>query len=347
MSGGVDSSVAAALLKQAGYEVRGVMLRLWSASGREEDNRCCNLDALSLARRVAEQLDIPFDVLEAREVFRQTVVETFLRGYAIGQTPNPCLTCNRLVRWSYLLQHVLSLGFDFLATGHYVRRQVEGDRYLLLRGVDRRKDQSYVLHMLNQEQLAHSLFPVGEYEKSQIRTIAASLGLPVAQSPDSQDLCFVSKDDYRLFIRQYAPELLRPGPIVTRQGMVLGEHQGLADYTIGQRKNLGVASTQRLYVLEKDVANNRLIVGSQEELNRQEMLVENVQWVLGEPPSSSFRAEVKARYTAEEAWAEVFVEDGCARVTFDEPQRALTPGQAAVFYDGEVVLGGGTITQIF
>lgn len=348
MSGGVDSSVAAALLKQAGYEVHGIMLRLWSASGQEDDNRCCNPSALALARRVAAQLDIPFDILDARDIFRQSVVQAFLDGYAMGRTPNPCLTCNRQVRWGYLLDYILSLGFDFMATGHYVRRKADGDRYLLLRGVDRRKDQSYVLHMLNQEQLAHSLFPVGEYEKTQIRALAASLDLPVAHSPDSQDLCFVANEDYRLFIRRYAPALLRPGPIVTRAGVVLGEHQGLVNYTIGQRRNLNLASTRRLYVLEKDMVGNRLVVGGLEELNQKEMLVEAISWVAGTPPRSVFRAEVKTRYTAAEVWADVAVQGGgCARVVFDSPQRALTPGQAAVFYDGEIVLGGGIITQAY
>lgn len=348
MSGGVDSSVAAALLKQAGYEVHGIMLRLWSASGQEDNNRCCNPDAMMLARRVAEQLNIPFETLDAREVFRQTVVQHFLDGYAAGRTPNPCLTCNRLVRWNYLLKHILSLGFDFLATGHYVRVKSDGNRYLLLRGVDRSKDQSYVLHMLNQEQLAHSLFPVGEYEKTQIRSIAASLGLPVAHAPDSQDLCFVSNEDYRRFIRRHAPELIRPGPIVTRTGRVLGEHQGLIDYTIGQRKGLRLASTRRLYVLEKDVIGNRLIVGPEEDLEQREVLVEDVHWIAGAPPARSFRAEVKTRYTAAEAWADVSVlEESRARILFESPQRAITPGQAAVFYDGDVVLGGGMIAQAF
>lgn len=348
MSGGVDSSVAAALLKQAGYEVHGIMLRLWSASGQEDSNRCCNPDAMALARRVAEQLDIPFDIVNASEVFRQTVVQSFLDGYAAGRTPNPCLTCNRLVRWTHLLQHILSLGFDFLATGHYVRVRSNGNHYLLLRGVDRNKDQSYVLYMLNQEQLAHSLFPVGEYEKTQIRTIAASLGLPVAHAPDSQDLCFVSSEDYRHFIRRHAPELVQPGLIMTRSGTALGEHRGLIDYTIGQRKGLRLPATQRLYVLDKDIRHNRLIVGTEEELEQSEALVEAVHWITGAPPASAFRAAVKTRYTAAETWARVSVlEENRACVTFEMPQRALTPGQAAVFYEGDVVLGGGIISQAF
>ncbi len=347
MSGGVDSSVAAALLKQAGCEVYGIMLRLWSASGQGDNNRCCNPDAVALARHVAEQLHIPFDTLDASEVFRQTVVQSFLDGYAAGRTPNPCLTCNRLVRWTYLFRHILSLGFDFLATGHYVRVQSDGHRHLLLRGVDRSKDQSYVLYMLNQEQLAHSLFPVGEYEKTQIRAIAASLNLPVAYAPDSQDLCFVSNEDYRRFIRLHAPELIQPGLIVRRDGTLLGEHQGLIDYTIGQRRGLRLASTQRLYVLEKDVGSNRLIVGTEEELEQSEALVEDLHWVAGTPPSGSFRSAVKTRYTAAETWADVSVlEENQARITFETPQRALTPGQAAVFYDGDIVLGGGIISRV-
>ncbi len=350
MSGGVDSSVAAALLKGRGHEVIGMMLRLWSEPGREDSNRCCTPDSMALARRVAARLDIPFYVVDAKERFRQTVVESFLQGYAAGRTPNPCLVCNRLIRWGLLLDRALDMGAEFLATGHYVRRRTADDGQVeLLRAVDRAKDQSYVLHVLNQEQLARSLFPVGEYTKPEIRALAQTFGLPTARRPDSQDLCFLAGEDYRAFLRRHAPQALLPGPILTRDGRTLGTHTGLADYTIGQRKGLGIASPASLYVLEKDVARNALIVGPAEELGATEALVDGVHWISGAPPAAPFRAEVKTRYTAREVPAEVTpLEAGSrARVRFDAPARDLTPGQAAVFYVGDLVLGGGTIVSNF
>lgn len=346
MSGGVDSSVAAALLKQQGHDVIGMMLRLWSEPGKEDTNRCCSPDAMSLARRVAAILDIPFYVVDAKDIFRQTVVEYFLEGYAAGRTPNPCLVCNRVVRWEFLLQHALDMGAGFMATGHYVRRRTTDDeRHQLLRAVDRAKDQSYVLHILTQDKLARALFPVGEYPKPEIRALARTFGLPTAQRADSQDLCFLAGEDYRGFLRRNAPQVASPGPIRTRDGRTLGEHSGLAYYTIGQRKGLGISSPEPLYVLEKDPASNTLLVGPADELGAQECTVEEVNWISGTPPAAPFRAEVKTRYTAKEVPAEVTpLETGNrVRVRFEAPVRNLTPGQAAVFYDGETVLGGGMI----
>ena len=211
MSGGVDSSVAAALLKQQGYEVVGMMLRLWSEPGKEDSNRCCTPDAMGLARRVAAKLDIPFYVVDAKEIFHNTVVNYFLEGYARGETPNPCLICNRQIRWEFLLNHALALNADFMATGHYVRKQDAGGRHQLFRAVDQCKDQSYVLHVLNQEKLKRALFPVGDYAKPEIRKIAESFGLPTASRHDSQDLCFLAGDDYRNFLQRNAAEMLKPG----------------------------------------------------------------------------------------------------------------------------------------
>jgi tRNA-specific 2-thiouridylase len=346
MSGGVDSSVAVALLKQQGHDVTGMMLRLWSEPGKEDSNRCCTPDSMALARRVAAKLDIPFYVVDAKDIFHSTVVQAFLDGYAAARTPNPCLVCNRLIRWGVLLDHALALGADYLATGHYVRRRTTDDgRQQLLRAVDRSKDQSYVLHVLNQEKLSRSLFPIGEYPKAEIRKIAESFGLPTAKRPDSQDLCFLAGEDYRGFLQRNAPEILRPGPIATRGGEVLGEHNGLANYTIGQRKGLGIASPIPLYVLAKDAAANTLIVGTEAELGSRELIAANVNWVTVELPTNPFRAEVKTRYTAKEAWAEVTpLENGSrCQVRFDALQRDITPGQAAVFYQDDVLLGGGVI----
>ncbi len=347
MSGGVDSSVAAALLKQQGYEVVGMMLRLWSEPGKEESNRCCTPDSMAQARRVAALLDIPFYVMDAKHVFRNMVVEYFLEGYASGSTPNPCLICNRKIRWEFLLNHALAMGAEFMATGHYARRQTMDDgRHRLLRAVDPSKDQSYILHVLDQEKLKHALFPVGDYPKPEIRRMAESFGLPTASRADSQDLCFLAGDDYRNFIQRNAPEMLKPGEIVTRDGRMVGRHNGLANYTIGQRKGLGAALPVPLYVITKDAVSNTLIVGTLDELGVSELTARYVNWLAGTAPQGSFRAQVKSRYTAREAEALVVPLNGHqVKVQFDVPQRDITAGQAAVFYIEEEVIGGGIIIQ--
>ena len=345
MSGGVDSSVAAALLKQQGYEVIGMMLRLWSEPGMEESNRCCTPDSMAQARRVAAKLDIPFYVVDAKNVFRETVVQYFLDGYAAGGTPNPCLVCNRSIRWEFLLNHALALGADFMATGHYVRTQkAEGGKVKLLRAVDPSKDQSYVLHVLTQEKLQRALFPVGDYPKTEIRQIAESFGLPTASRADSQDLCFLAGDDYRNFLQRNAPQINKAGDVVTSDGKVVGRHNGLANYTIGQRKGLGIASPVPLYVLTKHATRNTLVVGAADELGSTELTARDVNWLSGDAPSAPFRAEVKIRYTARAVPAEVTpLNGGQAKVRFEAPARDVTSGQAAVFYVGEEVLGGGII----
>jgi tRNA-uridine 2-sulfurtransferase len=344
MSGGVDSSVAAALLKEQGYDVIGMMLRLWSEPGKEESNRCCTPDSMAQARRVAAKLDIPFYVIDAKDVFHKTVVQYFLDGYARGETPNPCLVCNRQIRWTFLLDHALALDADFMATGHYVRIRKGETGHQLLRAVDKSKDQSYVLHVLNQEKLAKALFPIGDYPKTEIRVIAEKFGLPTASRKDSQDLCFLAGEDYRNFLQRNAAEMLQPGEILTREGQIVGTHNGLANYTIGQRKGLGVASLVPLYVLGKNSATNTLVVGTQEELGSRELTAREVNWLSGEMPSGSFRAEVKIRYTAKEAEALVTPVDGNqVQVQFDAPQRDITAGQAAVFFQGDVMIGGGII----
>ncbi len=346
MSGGVDSSVAAALLKQQGYDVTGMMLRLWSEPGKEESNRCCTPDAMAQARRVAAKLDIPFYVVDAKDVFKETVVQYFLDGYARGETPNPCLLCNRQIRWTFLLDHALALGAEFMATGHYVRRTKDEDgKIKLLRAVDPSKDQSYVLHVLTQDKLQRALFPVGDYPKPEIRAIAESFGLSTASRPDSQDLCFLAGDDYRNFLQRNAAEMLKPGDIITRDGKSIGHHDGLANYTIGQRKGLNIASPVPLYVLTKQASQNTLVVGTLDELGFSELTARDVNWTSGETPKESFRAQVKIRYTAKEVEALVSpLEGGQASVKFDAPVRDVTAGQAAVFYVDDEVLGGGIIT---
>jgi tRNA-specific 2-thiouridylase len=343
MSGGVDSSVAAALLKEQGYDVIGLMLRLWSEPGKEDSNRCCTPDSMAQARRVAAKLDIPFYVIDAKDVFRETVVQYFLDGYARGETPNPCLICNRQIRWTFLLEHALALGADYMATGHYVRIQKTDGRYQLLRAIDRNKDQSYVLHVLNQEKLARALFPIGDYPKTEIRAIAERHGLSTASRKDSQDLCFLAGEDYRNFLHRNVAEMLKPGEILMRDGQSIGTHTGLANYTIGQRKGLGIASPVPLYVLGKDSMTNSLIVGTQGELGSRELIARDVNWLYGEA-AEPFRAEVKIRYTAKEAEAWVTpIDGGQAKVEFDSPQRDITAGQAAVFFQGDLLIGGGII----
>jgi tRNA-uridine 2-sulfurtransferase len=352
MSGGVDSSVAAALLKQQGYDVVGLMLRLWSEPGSESCalNRCCSPEAMAQARRVAELLDVPFYVIDAQAPFKAHVVDQFVAAYAAGLTPNPCLECNRHIRWDFLLNKALSLDAEYLATGHYARiRAAAGaadPTYQLLQGLDPKKDQSYVLSVMKPEHLAHALFPVGEYTKPQVRALARELQLPVAERPESQDLCFLADGNYRRFIGQAAPEAVRPGPIVRADGRAVGRHTGLPFYTIGQRKGINLPGPEPLFVLELRPESNTLVVGPAAELGRSRLNARAVNWISAAPPSGPIRAEVKIRYKAAPVWASVTPGPGdSAEVVFDAPRRDITPGQAAVFYDGEVCLGGGIIQK--
>jgi tRNA-uridine 2-sulfurtransferase len=382
MSGGVDSSVAAALLKEQGHEVIGIMLRLWSEPGviEEEDdgvervaqNKCCSLEAVDDARRVARMLDIPFYLVNVEEEFKSRIVDSFYEDYVAGLTPNPCLTCNRHIRFTVLLKRALALDADYLATGHYVRvddHPLTGKRRLR-RGVDAGKDQSYVLHVLNQYQLAHACFPLGNYTKPQVRAMAAERGMLVATKAESQEICFVAKNDYRGFIDRYAEAQVaapaaggagsggsfgntslitipRPGAIYDQQGQELGRHRGLAYYTIGQRKGLGLTSAEPLHVLKIDARRNALIVGPAAALEQDSFVARNMHYTSGEIPTEPFKAQVRVRYKAPEKPALVVpLEGGRARIELDEPQRAITPGQAAVFYSAvgdDEVLGGGII----
>ncbi len=397
MSGGVDSSLAAALLVEQGYDVTGVMMRLWSevATGVASSNKCCSLEAVEDARRVADLLNIPFYLINVEQPFKQRVVDFTVAGYLAGETPNPCIQCNRHIRFDYLLNYALSLGADYLATGHYARvRRPEGDQSSvigdqssvppirpprrtnlpaaaayqptnlpaaaayqstnlpiyqstnqLLTGLDVDKDQSYVLHVLTQEKLARVLFPVGEYTKAQVRAMAAERGLPVASRRDSQDLCFLADGDYRRFLRDWSPAgTIEPGQIVDSSGRVLGQHSGLPFYTVGQRKGLGIAAAEPLFVLRLDPASNALVVGPAAELGRDHLTAHSVNWIAGSPPAGPLEAQVKIRYKARPAPATVTpLPDGRVDVRFEQPLRDITRGQAAVIYQGEVCLGGGLI----
>jgi tRNA-specific 2-thiouridylase len=348
LSGGVDSSVAAALLVQQGYPVAGVMLRLWSRPGEESTNRCCTPDAMAQARRVAAQLGIPFYAIDAQTIFRQVVVQSFLDGYTGGLTPNPCLMCNRRIRWGFMLNYALSMGAQFMATGHYARlRNGPHKKVELLRGLDPDKDQSYVLSVLSQEQVSHTLLPLGEYTKPQVRQLARDFGLPVAERAESQDLCFLAGKDYRDFLQEYAPGVVLPGPILSRDGEEIGQHQGLAFYTIGQRKGLKIAAPEPLYVLGKDSLRNTLLVGTRQDLGWQKLTAGQVNWIAGVPPEGPFRAQVQIRYRAEAVPGLLrHLEDGRFSVQFDHTLRDITPGQSAVVYQDEICLGSGIIEDI-
>jgi tRNA-specific 2-thiouridylase len=345
MSGGVDSSVAAAVLKAQGCDVVGLMLKLWSDGDGGRANRCCTPADVDAARAVANQLGIPFYLLNIADSFKATVVDYFIAEYAAGRTPNPCLMCNRHIRYELLLNKALSLGAQYLATGHYARvRQAADGLYQLLRGVDPRKDQSYVLSVLGQKELAHAWWPLGEMTKLQVRALAASFDLAVAEKVESQDLCFLADGDYRDFLARHAPAgAIRPGPLRDSTGKVLGEHRGLPFYTIGQRKGLGLAAGEPLYVIALDAADNAVIVGPKRELGRRECAARHMHYVSGSEPGEPFRAGAKIRYKAHEAAVTVHPQGALARVEFDEPQRDITPGQGLVLYDGEVVIGQGFI----
>lgn len=347
MSGGVDSSVAAALLVEQGYEVVGLMLRLWAEQGGAA-NRCCTPDAVADARRVAGLLGIPFYVRDYKDTFKQTVVDFFIEGYAQGLTPNPCVVCNRDIRFDKLLKEALNLGGDYLATGHYARVwQGEDGVFQLLKGIDPGKDQSYILYTLTQERLSRVLFPIGDYPKSEIRQIAAAKHLPVFDRPDSQDLCFLGQGDYRAFLQRRAPQVVRPGPILNTRGEVLGQHQGLAFYTIGQRKGLGIAAPEALYVLRMDSASNSLVVGPADELGQKTLTAGQVTYISHHPPiQTTLKITAKIRYKAREVEAVLTPLPGeRAHLNFDTPLRDITQGQSVVFFAGDQVLGGGIIEK--
>ena len=346
MSGGVDSSTTAALLAERGYDVIGVMMRLWAEEGQGgSTNRCCSPEAVEDARRVCDILDVPFYLINYEQEFKREVVDLFVAEYARGRTPNPCLACNRRIKFDLLLRRALALDAQCLATGHYARvRQVNGG-YQLLKGCDVAKDQSYVLYMLGQQELRHLLLPLGDYTKGQVRAMARQRGLSVADRAESQDLCFLADNDYRRFLQAQVPESIRPGPILDTAGRTIGQHKGLPFYTIGQREGLGIAAPEALYVMQIDVAGNALVVGTKAELGRRELVAMEVNYISGQIPQGPLEITAKIRYKAIEAEAVLIpLEDGRARVTFAQPQRDITPGQGVVFYQDEIVLGGGIIS---
>ncbi|PQV63184.1 tRNA (5-methylaminomethyl-2-thiouridylate)-methyltransferase [Abditibacterium utsteinense] len=349
MSGGVDSSVAAALLVEQGYEVIGVTMKLWAG---EDDpfaahrfGGCCTVGSSEDARRVAHLLDVPYYVLNLQDEFNERVVDNFVAEYAAGKTPNPCARCNEFIKFRAFIERADELDCEFIATGHYaqIERDEDGTTHLK-RGSDTRKDQSYVLGMLTQKELRRVLLPIGDMEKPLVRQRAAQLGMSVATKPDSQEICFVEDGDYAKFVIDRAPQMAAPGPIFDENGVKVGNHNGLARYTVGQRKGLGIASANPLFVTQIDTSNNSLIVGAREKLGKDGFFATNATWTQGIPVAGQkVSAQMRAHSVAHPAIV-VSADDEKFEIRFDAPSIGVTPGQMAVIYNGEEVLGAGTIT---
>jgi tRNA-specific 2-thiouridylase len=339
MSGGVDSSVAAALMKDAGHDVMGVTLKLWSGpNGEAPTAGCCTVSDAEDARRVAAQLDIPYYVLDHTDDFKGGVVDRFVGDYASGRTPNPCIECNRTVKFDRLLARLDDFECDVLVTGHHARtRQADGS-WGLLRGTDRAKDQSYVLSMLTQDELTRTRFPVGELTKKQVRQVAAGMGMRTAHKPESMDICFVGQRDYRGFLRDVAPEVFEPGRVVDSEGHEVGTHEGIADFTVGQRRGLGVAVGEPRFVIRIEAGTSTVVIGGREELAVRRVGLHRLTWTAGAGFDGPVIAQYRAHGDPVQAWL-----SGDA-LEFDEPQEAVAPGQTVAFYEGDEVLGGALIS---
>ncbi len=348
MSGGVDSSVAALFTKTAGYDCIGCTMRLYEypEDSTLSEEGCCTLSGVEDARSVAFRLGMPYYVFNLKDDFEKQVIRKFARSYVAGETPNPCIDCNRYLKFARLYERAKELGCEKIVTGHYARIREENGHWYLYKGADPKKDQSYVLYTLTEEQLKHTLFPLGDHSKEEIRKTALENGFVNAKKPDSQDICFVPDGDYASVVERYADGGTTPGNFVNRKGEVLGRHKGLIHYTVGQRRGLGIAWTESLYVLYVDPARNEVVLGTEKEQYSEEAYVREFHWITGEAPEDPFRAAVRIRYHKKETPATVTpLGGGRAKIAFDAPERAVTPGQAAVFYDGDRVLGGGVLTR--
>ena len=349
MSGGVDSSVAAYLLKKQGYDVIGVTMQIWQDEDetRQQDNGgCCGLSAVDDARRVAQRLDIPYYVMNFKREFQCHVIDYFVEEYLQGHTPNPCIACNRYVKWESLLRRSLEIGADYIATGHYARIEtLANGRFAIRNSVTAAKDQTYALYNLTQEQLSHTLMPVGEYTKEEIRQIAEEVGLPVAHKPDSQEICFVPDGDYAAFIDREAKDRVPgPGNFVSTDGQILGTHKGITHYTVGQRRGLELAMGRRIFVTEIRPETNEVVIGENQDVFTDRVLCDRVNYMSVPDLTAPMRVKAKIRYNHGGEFCRITkLSDGRVQCDFERPVRASTPGQAVVFYDGEYVLGGGTI----
>ncbi len=345
MSGGVDSSVAAYLMKKNGFDCIGATMKLYDNEniGISSEKTCCSLDDIEDARSVALRLSMPYYVFNFKDEFKEKVIDKFISTYENGGTPNPCIDCNRYLKFEKLFQRMKELGFDYVVTGHYARVEEKDGWFYLKKGVDESKDQSYVLYSLTQEQLSHIMFPLGDYSKDEIRNIAQSQGFINAGKKDSQDICFVPDGDYTKFIESFTGKTYPQGKFVDMKGNVLGTHQGIIRYTNGQRKGLGVAFGQPMYVADKNIEDNTVTLCTNEELFSNELVADDFNWLIPNP-DNEMKCKARVRYNMKEQNAVVNVLDnGTVRVIFDKPQRAITKGQAVVLYDGDTVLGGGTI----
>jgi len=351
MSGGVDSSVAARLLAERGYRCMGCTMRLYENDmiGLDLLSTCCSIKDTGDARAVCERIGIPYQIFHYENEFRAKVIEPFVNSYEHGETPNPCINCNKHLKFHSLYKRAEELGYPNIATGHYARIERDGDHFILKKALDLNKDQSYVLYDLTEEQLAHTLFPLGEYTKDEVRRLAAEMEFVNAEKKESQDICFVPDGDYGAMIRRFRGKEYPEGPIVDTSGKRIGTHVGIINYTIGQRRGLGVPADRRLYVVKVDIENNTVVLGDNEDLFKKKVYVREFHWITGELPKEEVRCKAKVRYRHTEQPAVLTPPDkegGMAVLTFDEAQRAMTPGQSAVCYDGDRVLGGGIIDHI-
>ena len=349
MSGGVDSSVAAYLLKEQGYDVIGVTMQIWQdeeQAMQEENGGCCGLSAVDDARRVAQQLDIPYYVMNFKNEFKDKVMDYFVREYLCGRTPNPCIACNRYVKWESLLKRSMEIGADYIATGHYARiMQLANGRYTLKTSVTAAKDQTYALYNLTQEQLSHTLMPVGDYTKDQIREIAGEMNISVAQKKDSQEICFIPDHDYASFIeRETGGCVPGAGNFVTKDGIILGQHKGITHYTIGQRRGLNLAMGHHVFVTEIRPETDEVVIGENEDVFSDRLLCRQLNFMSVADIPDKMRVMAKIRYAHKGAMATLNrIDTDTIECVFDEPVRAITPGQAVVFYDNDYIVGGGTI----
>ena len=344
MSGGVDSSVAAYLTQKAGYTCIGCTMKLYEGETEDMDSTCCSADDVADAGAVAMRMGFPYYVFNMKEGFYEHVITPFICAYEQGMTPNPCIDCNRYMKFGHLYERANELGCDKIVTGHYARIEEENGCYFLKKALDESKDQSYVLYSMTQEQLSHTLFPLGNLKKSETRQIATEQGFVNADKADSQDICFVPDGDYASVIERYTGKCYEPGDFVTEDGRVLGRHRGIIHYTVGQRKGLGISAPEPLYVKRLDVARNRVVLSSNAELFERTVHVGNFNWISGQVPKDTVTCKAKIRYRHREEAALAWVlADGSVAIRFEEPQRAITPGQSAVLYDGDRVLGGGII----
>jgi len=349
MSGGVDSSVTAYLLKEQGYDVIGITMQVWpeNAAYAEKENGCCSLSSVEDARRVAYSLGIPFYVVNFKDIFKEKVIEPFIDEYLLGRTPNPCIACNKFIKFDAFLKKANELGADYVSTGHYATIYKENDRYLIKKSEDDKKDQTYVLYNMTQHQLEHTLMPCGTYKKDKIREIAKKIGLEVHNKKDSEEICFIPDDDHGSFIKKERPDSVKEGNFVDSTGNILGKHKGVVYYTIGQRKGLGIAFGKPVFVKDINALTNEVVLGNEEDVFKSELIADDLNFIPFDKLLEPISVQAKIRYASRPSQAMVYpYSDGEVKVVFEKPVRAITKGQSVVFYNGDLLVGGGVIKDI-